>query len=433
MQAVKVAIPGKFYDSQIYNGRLYLWRIDGSFITVDWDKLVDQITISEELKIVLKFSLRFSDELYGNSLLQDAEVRRLMQSKFKRLSESVIKIKNETLSLCTISEQDNPFPFPHADSTIHYQTIYVGSQSGVSASGCKTAQRNGTLDTTEKLLDLPVLSLSASHLNLALAAGDEGLFDYSLFQNSIDKYRDPRPLSNNHCNLTRWLYPSIFGSSYFNNGYFADFKTKRKTETVKKDELVQLEGKRSSSLASGLSEAGENQNKITQYERKFQSLVSSENIFEQDSFEFDNIGSIEDGVRFTWGIQDKLCSIARNSIKIAQYSPGSRAKSTTGKFKNLGCIPINDLRGEVISADSSLFGIILEQEDGLLVVGSSLESHFFQGEPVNWRVFPKSKNYSTHLHIVYDDEIHIYAFTDDYFVDQSTKKLGIGVSVGQTL
>ena len=45
MHTLKVIVPGEFYDSQIYNGRLYLWKIDGSLITIDWDKLVGKINV----------------------------------------------------------------------------------------------------------------------------------------------------------------------------------------------------------------------------------------------------------------------------------------------------------------------------------------------------------------------------------------------------
>ncbi len=420
MQALKVVISGDFYDSQIYNGRLYLWELDGSLLTVDWDKLVDSMIISEELKIALRFSLQHSDALYRNQLLQDIEIKNLMQLKFKKLSELAIEVKNEDLLLCTIDRQDSPFPFPHADSAVHYEMMYVGSQSGISSSRCvKSNQWDGQIESTEKILDLPALSISASHLTLAVAAGTDGLFDYSLFQNLANKSGEPRNLSKNHCNLTRWLYPSIFGSSYFNDGYFADFKAKKKNS--KENTTPKL---------SSTGEYGKNQGKVSQYERIFQHLVSSDQIFEQSDTSLNEVKLNENEPKFIWGVQDKLCSISKSSIKLAQYSSSSRSKDTARKFKALGSVEITGLTGEVISADSSLFGIVLEQEDGLLVVTSSLESHFLPGEPVNWRVFPKARNYSNHLHIIYDDALHVYAFSHDYFVDQSTKKLGIAVSSG---
>ncbi len=34
-QAVKMLIPGSYYDSQIYQGRLYLWCLDGSIMIIE--------------------------------------------------------------------------------------------------------------------------------------------------------------------------------------------------------------------------------------------------------------------------------------------------------------------------------------------------------------------------------------------------------------
>jgi hypothetical protein len=430
MQALRIIIPGKFYDSQIYNGQLYLWRINGSLATIDWNSLVDKINIPQELKVASRFSLQHSDELYGNLLLQDIEVRDLMKTKFQKLSELTVEVKSQDLENCIIDQQDSPFPFPHADSTIHYETMYVGSQSGVSAAKCKTGQWvEQSVEIAEKLFDMPVLSISASHLTLAVAAGKEGLFEYSLTSNSTEEHKKLENRSKNHCNLTRWLYPSIFGSSYFNDGYFVDFKTKKNTARKEQPsrEMRQIDSRIS------LLEKGEGQKSARHYEREFQSLTSSRDIFAKYKLKPNHIGTNDNtnDTNFTWGVQDKLCSLTGNSIELAQYIPSSRSKATERKFKDLGSVEITELNGEIISADSSLFGIILEQEDGLLVVSSSLESQFLKGEPVNWRVFPKARNYSNQLHVIYDDKLHIYCFNHDYFVDQSTKKLSISVALGK--
>ena len=431
MQALKVTIPGEFYDSQIYNGKLYLWKINGSLVTINWDMLVDKIVAPEELEVVLRFSLQYSDELYGNPLMQDAEVRNLMKSKFQKLSELAVEIKKQDLDNCTINEQDNPLPFPHADSVIYYETMYVGSQSGVSASKCNAGQWvEQSVEKAERLFDMPVLSISASHRTLAVAAGDAGLYDYSLASNSTKKNIDPFNRSGNHCNLARWLYPSIFGSSYFNDGYFADFKTKKRSN-VQKEQSSQKTGQAGSSI--GLLEKGENQKPVSHYERTFQRLISSDEIFAKPELKFDqaNNGTDASDTTFTWGVQDKVCSITGNLVQLAQYMPQSR--SSRQRFKDLGSVEIAGSNGEIISADSSFFGIILEQDDGLLVVSSSLKSEFLKGEPVNWHVFPKSRNYSNQLHVIHEDALHIYSFNHDYFVDQSTKKLGISVASGEKL
>lgn len=102
-----------------------------------------------------------------------------------------------------------------------------------------------------------------------------------------------------------------------------------------------------------------------------------------------------------------------------------KGKEQQEKFISLGSIESKELLDDLISADSSFFGIVLEKEDGILVITSLLEYIHFPGEPVNWRVFPKSKNYTNQLHIIYEDRLCIYSFNHDFFVDQENKKIGI--------
>jgi len=426
MRALRVSIPGEFYDSQIYDGRLYLWGIDGSFLTIDWNLLVDKISIPKELKTALSFSLQYGDNLYRNLLMQDLEVKQLMQYKFQKLSELAIELDQRDLNNSVIGQQDNPFPFPHADSAVHYKTIYAGGQSGVSALSCSVGRgRKQSIEPAKRLFDMPTLSISASHLTLAVAAGNEGLFDYSLISNNTRKHGEPRQLSDKHCNLARWLYPSIFGSSYFNEGYFADFKESKRSRARKEQlsqNFVQLVLPKTSETS--LFEEDENERSVRKSKREFKGLISSKEIFSGSKLDENRIS--EGDSTFTWGVQDKICSITGSSIKLAGYT--SQSKPNQQKFNDLGFVKMDELSGEIISADSSLFGVVIEKENGLLIINSSLESQFLEGEPVNWRVFPRSISYTNQLHVVYEDALHIYSFNHDYFVDQSTKKMGISVA-----
>lgn len=426
VKPLEIIIDGSYYDSQIYDGKLYLWKNDGSIITVNWNRLIENINVNEQLKLVLKFSVQLGDNLYNNLLFQDSEIKDLILSKFKKLVENSIEISSADLAQFIVSEQNNPLPFPHADSSIHYKTVYVGSQSGVSSSNCGYSRKQSLNPDAEKLCDVPVLSLSASHLTLAIAAGSDGLFDYFLGQNPSNKRNEPRQIFVQHSNFVRWLYPSVFSSSYFNEGFFADFKAikrrklrrkrgykKQQAEPIQLTNLDNTATDKTSSIAS--IEIGETQ----VINREFQKLFSSNEIFTNPENEQSSI--------FTWGTHDKICSVKENSIQLVKFHP--KATEEQEKFINLGSIETEELLGDIISADSSYFGIVLEQEEGLLVITSLLKYIHFPGEPVNWRVFPKSKNYTNQLHIIYEDCIRIYSFNHDFFVDQENKKIGISFGV----
>lgn len=42
MQALKLIVPGTYWDSQIYQGRLYLFNMDGSLFALDWDATIEE-------------------------------------------------------------------------------------------------------------------------------------------------------------------------------------------------------------------------------------------------------------------------------------------------------------------------------------------------------------------------------------------------------
>ncbi|EGR3271882.1 hypothetical protein DLI01_07935, partial [Vibrio parahaemolyticus] len=65
-----------------------------------------------------------------------------------------------------------------------------------------------------------------------------------------------------------------------------------------------------------------------------------------------------------------------------------------------------NIKNKVIKVKSSSFGAILETEDSLYIVRDE-EPQKVYGEPVNWRVFPRAKFYSNHLHIISDNHIEI--------------------------
>jgi hypothetical protein len=285
-----------------------------------------------------------------------------------------------------IAEQDNPLPFPHADSLFYCNVLYIGSPSGVSASTLNKSNKKSISSQAQKLWDGPVLAVAASYSTLALAAGSEGLF-----QRSSDLYsasrEDAHLIISDHSNSARWMYYSIFSSSYYNSGYLADFdKTKRYQKRYQR-EL-----------------------------RKLREVLSSDSIFG---------GDLEkERTKYTWGVHDKICLAMQNHIDIVQYSPYETEYNQ--RFVSLGRIDSDSLYGDIIRGDSALFGYIIELEDGLLIIDSEAESsHWLPGEPVNWRIFPKSKFYTNQLHVVYDEFICIHSFNQDYFVDQKAKRVGI--------
>lgn len=392
MQTLKLIIPGSYYDDQIYSGRLHLWTSDGAIVTLDWDALINSMRVPGRHQLALVCAFRKSEYLYGDHwqlIFQDTEIKTAIQRKFAQLAQTTLEVSNDELSTFVVRKQDNPFPFPHADCTIYRNTLYVGSQSGVFAATSDRKSKTPINRKPNKIWDGPSLGVAASYLTLAISAGSEGSFEYSLEDDdSWSMNRRPHRLMTEHSNSIRWLFASIFSSSYLNEGYLADYVTEMEQE------------------------GGDDEKRR---KRVLRNVVPSSEIFGHPT---------QNGVAsYTWGVHDKICFATPKSVEVVQYSPYK--DSSEERFTRLGEVDTNSLQGEIVNGDSASFGFIVESEGGLLVINSLMESMWLEGEPVNWRVFPKSKFYTNQLHVIYHDHLCIYSFNQDYFVDQKTKRVGI--------
>ena len=422
MQALRIRLPGNFYDSQIYDKNLYLWCIDGSIRTLNWGKLIEkiQIQIDETLQPILQIVLEDGKDLYQNRLIKHTGINRLTNSEIGRLSQYHINLTERDIENCQRDRQDNRFPFPHSDIVVHEKDFYVASQEGISV----TTAQGGLKENfrPKKISDIPSFSIDISQYRLAIASGDRGLFYHWLKSNSKN---EPDLLSREECNLTRWMYPNIFMSSYTSLGSLAQFKKLKKEGQEEENDvkpgrkILSSESPQDSKLTVLEPSVAVSKKDSGNDDIRFLRTVSSEEIFKTPALELEQ--KKRSKIQFVWGVQDKIYWAREKAIEVISYK-------YSGVSEQLGTIKIENLTDEIISADSSFFGVVLEMDTGLLVIDSCLQSHFIVNEPVNWRVFPRSKNYINHLHVIYDDYMDIYVFTHDYFVNQESKQLGIRFS-----
>jgi hypothetical protein len=387
MHPLKVVIPGAYWDSHIYQGKLYLFGRNKSLRVVDWDSLVDDLKIGSGLRLAAACGLKQSDYLYGpqwNLIFADRDVRRVIVRKFEALSRRPREVAQRLVGIHTLAEADNPFPFPHADAIIYMKTLFVAAREGLWSAPCARGKKTGrVLDAkAERLCEQPLFGLAASYGAVTLAAGPEGLLEMSLQLTDHYSVHDGNApevtsLSKGHCSSCQWTFYSVYASSHVGGGFMAGF-------TLEKQEH-------------------EDQGFGT---RAFDRLISDEEIF---------------GSRgFSWGTQDKICQVAPRGIRVVSYQPWNE----NGRFENLGEIELPEINGQVVSAGIAAFGTVIELPGSLVIVQSDGEVVRIPEEPVNWRTFPRSIQYENHLHIIYEDRIEVLSFNHDYFVDQKAKTSG---------
>ncbi len=398
MQPVKLTILGKYWDSQIYAGKLYLFNLEGDIQTVRWDRLIEDVNVKGELKLALSCAFTQSSLLYGDGsqpFVSDIEIKEVIRKKFELLLLENInidqKIKFENLNYK--SKQQSPFPFPHTDSCIYGKKMFIGSREGLFQASCDGKTTYAVSTRVTKGWDSAISSLSASYRSLAIAAGPEGLFEKSLDDGSLSfAKKESSLLMKGNFTSCNWLYYSIYGSSNVEGGKLADFK-QVDDEDISEDELFK----------TIYSSRGNSK------KRKLNKVFTDKKLF------------LNSGSGYSWGNQDKIFIANDNQISILKYKPWDHEN----KFTALNTLNLHAWKGQVISAATALFGTVIECENAIVVLPTEGDPITIPGEPINWRIFTRSKNYENQLHIIYDDRLEIYSFNHDYFVDQDEKVLGI--------
>ena len=389
MQPLKITVPGAYWDSQIYEGRLYLFGRSGDIISLDWDSLIKSWNIDESLSLVMTCAFQRSDYLYKIASLgitRDPEFHTLLIDKFSRLTSLQLEVSSRRIRKHSVGQQDNPLPFPHTDCEIYGRRLYASSKSGVSSATCNKRTKYPVSTRPKEIWDGPVLGISALYGTIALAAGDEGLLEHKVDDRIWDPLsydEGPRFISQAHCTDCDWAFYSIFGSSSLGPGFLASYK---------KEPVQGMRGR----------------------SRHLDRVIKDTELFGNGH------GS---AMRpYSWASRDKICQAIDGEVKVLRYTPWHREEDR--QIEPLGTIKIGDCDDEIVAAAVGLFGIVLELDSGLVIILSSGVDFLLPGEPVNWRIFPRSKHYENQLHIVYDDRLEILSFNHDYLVDQQAKISG---------
>ena len=384
MRPHRLTIPGEFWDSHLYRGRLYLMHRDGAAEVIDWDKAVSEVPTDESTALAKTAAFARSDFLYATAfspLFADLEVRRLVEQKFERLSEWDLQIDLRLREACRIGMHEISVPFPYADALIYGNRLYAVASDGVHSATVGRGLKHGVSTKAFKIWDCQGYALSASWGSLAIAAGDEGLFEHELdsYPAFLDESRGPTVAS--HVGFCSHAFQSVFASSSLAEGVLADYSRPDEDE----DEHSARFGR-----------------------RRFRATVPAHRLFGRR-------GDI------SWGSQDKLCQVSDSSVNIVRYQPWGRDEP---RFHEWGVVQLAPWKGSVISGGVATFGIIIETENAMVIVPSQGRPVTLEGEVIRWRHFPRSTRYENQLHVLYDDRLEVWSFNQDFFVDQRTKVAG---------
>lgn len=398
---MKLTIPGHWWDSYLYRGKLHLFARDGEARTIDWQRLVEEWPTGRRLRLPMDAAFGDGGYLYGSRwrrMFGDRDVRRVLQRKFDALSRAELTVDRERLDAATIHRTTWPTAFPFSDMTVYANRLFTASPEGLFEYPWDWGDHPDAIPPDfdgDRRWDAPLVAVEAAYGRVALAAGDAGLHElplerYPLQPLGAPSVSDaPEHLLTTHCSDCHWLYYSVLGSSHLTGGALAAFRR----------------------------EVGE------ESPREFETVVQAEEIFERSLRSDSDLAAAEAGASsgYVWGSQDKVYWARAGRLLASSYHPGRRNPSDW--FDPLGTV--GQAQDDVIDAETTIYGIVVETDSDLTVLASDGEVHAIGEEPVNWRAFPRALRYLNQLHVVLEDRLELWAFTHDFFVDQDEKTLGI--------
>lgn len=396
IKPIKIEIEGDYWDSQIYKGRLYLWKINGNLMVIDWEKLITDLIKGNDKKYSLTIESAFmnSDHLYSNkemaTMLSLLNYKNEFKSDLDELSKKEFVFSEKKLAVYIINEFENPFENIPTDIDIYYDTFYSLLDSGLWKIRFDPASKEIFSESkASKLWDCPLLALRIrSGGRIGLAGGNEGVFEYDVFPKTylgnckeLKKIEDDIVKISDYQSLfINWSYSSIYNSS-----------------DIAESSLLAFEGNKDS-------------NKL-----KYIGNISQEEIFNSGEKSY-----------LSWANDDKIYRITSSGMDMIRFTQ-SKLKEGSYKeaFTNKQTFDIRHSDGKTaISAGVGLFGNIIEYENGLLIIQSNNEFFDIKGPITRWRMFPRSVRYENQLHVVLDEKLEIYSFNSDYFIDQEAKVFG---------
>ncbi|WP_157903146.1 hypothetical protein [Cupriavidus malaysiensis] len=397
---MKLTIPGEFWDSQIYSGELLLLEDNGAINKIDWRQAVNAIADkSNDIQTAVRVAFSDSDLFYNpkvRKILLDPQIATPIKAQLSKLASTALSSNFRDWAGFWQKER-SPFNFLPIDTEIYYNQFFACGDEGLYSTPRGSASSKGPKSSGIKHHDARIFQVKASdrYTAIAAAAGDDGLFEFSFNRKETDDVLSSETrLSKQPCNACEWAFQSVMGWTA-KGAFLAKFKEEKEKNTSKTV-------------------------------RTFDRVVSVGDYFNVTSSQAPS----SDG--FSWGAREKIYRITENGIEVADYQHSTPKKSPNAQIKLIddetfdrrGTINTKIGANQVVATGTAPFGAIIELNDRIIVIRSDNEVDEFLGEPVHWRVFPRSEHYSNQLHIIYEDRLEVISFVHDYFVNQKSKLAG---------
>jgi len=352
--SILLSIQGDFVDSFIYTGTLFLVHGNSQLSTYSWQSILnfasDQI---HEINLKRQVST-FMDDCRG------------WQFDFENNDRITIHIDHETLKgmeLSSIYLDEWP-----SDINVYANNLYVCGEDGVDEYKFDRETKK-VIDNPFKIWDEYAFMVAPNDFHrLAIAAGKNGVITAFPKKNSIDS-NDLLTLIEQPSSDCEWIGRNLV-SNTSEGSYLSVF--------------------------SSLSPKPQNPDREywDRFNREKRAAETHLISFQEHSI-----------LKYAWLAGEKLFGINGQG---EVYSHVETSNIDFPKVDEKRIIPRLS-QERLLGARSGSFGTVIEYEHDLILYNESGED-LISHRPVNWRVFPRAKNYINHLHVVENDALKIYAF-----------------------
>jgi hypothetical protein len=351
--SILLSIQGDFVDSFIYTGTLFLVHSNSQLSTYSWNNILDFAT-NQIHEINLKRQVR--------TFMGDC---RSWQFDFENNDRISIDIDHETLKGMELSRiYLDKWP---SDINIYSNSLYVCSEDGVDEYEFDYETNKVSDNPPLKIWDEYAFMVAPNDFHrLAIAAGKNGVIAAFPKKNSIDS-KDLLILIEQPSSDCEWIGRNLV-SNTSEGSYLSVFSSLSPKPQNPDQEYWDLFNREKRSAKTHLIRSQE-----------------------------------QSTLKYAWLAGEKLFGI---NGKGEVYSHLETLNGNS-QFEKRDIPRLSQER--LLGARSGSFGTVIEYENNLILYNESGED-LISHHPVNWRVFPRAKNYVNHLHVVENDRLQIYAY-----------------------
>lgn len=381
---INLRVKGDFIDSFIYMGVLYLIDFDFKVSIYQWNDICDYIEERNGFKNkeIAKRQIKFIKKpSFALSKSYDCIDTDLSETELNKFFHSSFNIGN----------------YP-SDVYVFSHRLHYSCEKGVFSVPISREKLGIISERNDKIFDLRCFSISPNiGGRIAMAAGSDGVHTCS-----IDREYKRKPvvsskqITTNNCIDVDWVNNYLMINNKDNNVIVNEYEKKisNKLQFLKDKSLILHKLK--SLNYEGLSEIESMSDVSDLTDDKFKEV--SKILFSLNPKEV----PLEKGYNYSWSSGDFnfLCD-EEGVVDVFK----DREIVHSDSFVRDNNLHLNKVR-------TSGCGTVLEDSNKLMLFSNG-NLQMLDNDVVNWRVFPRAKTHSGHLHIIKDDHINIKVYNND--------------------